>query len=108
MLLVACRQALTGGQVYPEFPTGNGKVDLIIRYAGQVYGLEVKSFTDDFAYRGALKQAAGYGRQLGLTGIALALFVDYIDDEQRARYETIYQDEETGVTVTPIFVETGN
>ncbi len=96
------------GQVYPEFPTGNGKVDLIIRYAGQLYGLEVKSFTDDFAYRRALKQAAGYGRQLALTGISLALFVDYVDDENRARYEAIYEDEETGVTVTPIFIETGN
>ncbi|MEE4359241.1 MAG: AAA-like domain-containing protein, partial [Desulfococcaceae bacterium] len=34
-------------QVWPEFPTGNGKTDLMIRYAGNLYGLELKSYTDD-------------------------------------------------------------
>jgi len=37
------------GQVWPEFPTGNGKADLIIRYAGEVYGVEVKSFSSQIA-----------------------------------------------------------
>jgi hypothetical protein len=37
---------LRGGLVYPEFPTGNGKIDLIINYAGQKYGLEVKSYVE--------------------------------------------------------------
>jgi len=35
-----------GGQIWPEFPTGNGKVNLIIQYTGQQYGIEVKSFCD--------------------------------------------------------------
>jgi hypothetical protein len=94
------------GQVFPEFPTGNGKIDLIIRYAGKVYGLELKSFTDDFGYREALKQAADYGRQLGLSEISLVSFIEVIDDANREKYESVYVDDETQVTVQPVFVET--
>ncbi|MBM4459161.1 MAG: ATP-binding protein [Chloroflexi bacterium] len=94
-------------EVYPEFPTGNGKVDIFIKYADQVYGLEVKSFTDEFEYRAALQQAATYGRQLGLTEITLAFFVERVDKASRQKYEMIYVDPATGVTVTPVFVETG-
>ena len=38
---------------------------------------------------------------------ALALFVEAVDDANRAKYETVYVDEETGVVVRPVFVETG-
>ena len=41
------------GQVTPEFPTGNGQIDLLIRYADQLYGVELKSFVDAFAYKQA-------------------------------------------------------
>jgi hypothetical protein len=93
--------------VYPEFPTDNVKIDLIVRYAGTTYGIEVKSFTNRYGYRDALQQAACYGQQLGLTEITLALFVEAVDDANRARYEAVYVDENTGVTVTPVFVSTG-
>jgi hypothetical protein len=96
-----------GGQVIPEFPTGNGKLDLLIRYAGQVYGLEVKSYLDSYEYRNALRQAARYGRALGMKEMTLVFFVEAIDEENRARYEVVYEDEETGVTVRPVFVATG-
>ena len=100
------------GTVTPEFPTGNGadcsspKVDLIIRYAGRVYALEVKSFSNAPLYREALVQAARYAQQLGLTDITLALFIDTpVDDANRAKYEAVYTDAATGVTVRPVFVE---
>jgi len=95
------------GQVYPEFPAGNGQIDLIISYAGQTYGLELKSFTNQREYRQSLKQAARYGQQLKLEQITLAFFVDYIDEENRRTYEARYVDEETEVMVKPIFVATG-
>ena len=94
------------GEVWPEFPTGNGKLDLLIRYAGRLYGIEVKSYSDDYEYRAALQQAARYGRQLGLAEIALAFFVEAIDAANRAKYEAVYVDANTGVTVTPVFIET--
>ncbi|NIM15411.1 MAG: AAA family ATPase [Candidatus Aminicenantes bacterium] len=96
-----------GGSVNPEFPTGNGKVDLIITYAGQQYGIEVKSFTTRGNYRHSLEQAAKYGKQLGLAEIFLVFFVDAIDKENRGKYEKDYLDEAAGITVVPIFVETG-
>ncbi len=96
------------GRVYPEFPTGNGKIDVIIQYAGQTYGLEVKSYTNHPGYVKALGQAAEYGKQLSLPKIFLVFFVEAIDDANRAKYEKEYMDEETGVKVTPVFVETGN
>ncbi len=95
-----------GGQVFPEFPTGNGRIDLVIQHAGKRYGLEVKSFTDDSAYREALAQAADYGRQLGLTQVALVLFVETIDAALRSKYEAPHTDSETGVEVRPMFVAT--
>ncbi len=96
------------GQIWPEFPTGNGQIDLIIRYAGQVYGIEVKSFSTAHQYRAALEQAAHYGQQLQLSEITLAMFVDVaVDDANRAKYEAVYVDADTGVTVTPVFVEIG-
>ena len=99
---------LRDAQVYPEFPTGNGKIDLIIRCQGQVYGVELKSYTDESGYHKALGQAALYGRQLGLSEISLIFFVEYVDDANREKYEKDHTDEETGVRVTPTFVETGN
>jgi hypothetical protein len=96
-----------GGRVWPEFPTGNGQADLIIHYADQVYGVEVKSFSTRYEYNRALGQAARYGRHLGLDEITLALFVEAVDDANRAKYEAVYEDAETGVTVKPVFVVTG-
>ncbi len=93
--------------VHPEFPTGNGKIDILIYHGGQQYGLEVKSFSNAKGYRQALKQAACYGKQLGLTEISLIFFCEYISDENREKYEQRYEDEKTKVLVEPVFVATG-
>jgi hypothetical protein len=97
-----------GGSVYPEFPTGNGKIDIVIKYADKVYGIELKTFSDSRTYTNALGRAAEYGKTLGLNEICLVFFIETIDEQNRKKYETPYLDETTGVNVTPIFVETGN
>ncbi len=99
--------ANTDAKVWPEFPTGNGAIDLIIRYVGKTYGLELKSFTRDSDYRKWLGQAAEYGNSLGLKVIHLIVFVEHIGDEHRQQYETDHIDENTGVKVVPVFVATG-
>lgn len=99
--------ATFGGQVYPEFPTGNGQIDLIIKYANQTYGLEVKSFSNAIQYRYALGQAARYAHQLQLPELWLVLFVEAVNDENRQRYQVTYTDPTTGVIVHPLFVVTG-
>ncbi|MCP4111130.1 MAG: hypothetical protein GY749_37320, partial [Desulfobacteraceae bacterium] len=95
-------------RVWPEFPTGNGKVDIMIHYSGRIYALELKSYTDETGYREALEQAAGYGKQLNLSEVSLVFFVEYIDEASREKYEKNYTDKTTGVLVTPVFVDTGN
>lgn len=94
-------------RVYPEFPTGNGKIDLLIKHAGQLFGLELKSFSSPRDYRKALQQAAAYAQQLRLQSITLVLFIDAVDDDHRHQYEAIYTDSTTGVVVEPVFVATG-
>lgn len=94
-------------RVYPEFPTGNGQIDLIIEYQGTRYGVELKSFTNEREYYDALAQAARYGHSLKLAAITLISFVDAVPDEIRARYEQPQTDAATGVTVQPVLVETG-
>ncbi|MGE5341832.1 MAG: ATP-binding protein [Candidatus Omnitrophota bacterium] len=94
-------------KVYPEFPTGNGKVDLIIRYRSKLYAIEVKSFTNIRFYREAIVQVAQYGKQLGLSEIFVVFFIEALDDEERKKYEIEYRDMETGVNVVPLFIQTG-
>ncbi|MEM7131673.1 MAG: AAA-like domain-containing protein [Chloroflexota bacterium] len=95
------------GQVVPEFPTGNGKIDLLITYANRLYGVEVKSFSNRKQYQSALEQAAQFGDELKQTEIWLIFFVEVITDENRQTFEVIYQDTKTGVVVHPVFVVTG-
>jgi hypothetical protein len=87
--------------VQPEFPTGNGQIDLLIRHAGQLFGLELKSFASQAAYRKALIQAAKYGKSLQLTEMWLVFFVETIDENNRQRFEKDYMDSDTGVMVHP-------
>ncbi len=95
-------------KVWPEFPTGNGKADLIVVYEGKTYAIELKSFTDRRGYDDALIQAARYAKQLGLSEIVLVFFVEFIDEANRGKYEKTYTDPETGVSTKPVFVATGN
>ncbi|MCP4146165.1 MAG: AAA family ATPase [bacterium] len=93
--------------VFPEFPTGNGKIDLLIKHNNSTYGIELKSYTDHTGYRLALEQAARYGKQLGLSEIFLVIFVESINDQNRQTYETVYHDKTTQVAINPIFITTG-
>ncbi|MFP4031934.1 MAG: AAA-like domain-containing protein [Desulfococcaceae bacterium] len=97
-----------GGKVFPEFPTGNGKIDLLIRHGEQRYAMELKSFKDRHAYKQALVRAAEYAAHLDLERIFLILFIESIDDGNRERLEVVFQDEATGAEVVPFFVETGD
>jgi Holliday junction resolvase-like predicted endonuclease len=93
--------------VFAEFPTGNGKVDILIKHGGTLYALEVKSFVNERAYKEALKQTAEYGKQLELKEMTLVFFVEKIDEENRKKFETCFvdDDEKGKITVKPVFVQ---
>ncbi|ETR69752.1 MAG: hypothetical protein OMM_03722 [Candidatus Magnetoglobus multicellularis str. Araruama] len=69
-----------GSSISPEFPTGNGKVDLHIIYEGKKGIIEVKSFTNLKASGRALKQAAAYAKQTGYPDVTIAMFAPFTDE----------------------------
>ncbi len=66
--------------VSPEFPTGNGKVDLFLRWQGHTAVIEVKSFRSGADLAVARKQAARYAKSQGLPCATLAVFVPVSDE----------------------------
>ena len=66
--------------ISPEFPTGNGKVDIHIRCKDTEGIIEVKSFRSPAKTKEAIIQAAAYAKSLGLNSVTLALFVP-VEDE---------------------------
>ncbi len=76
-----------GTQIFPEFPTGNGKIDLLIRHRGILYGLELKSFSQIYLLNKNIEQASEYGNSLGLAEITLVVFIDRpLPDELHRKY----------------------
>jgi len=67
--------------VSPEFPTGNGKVDLHVRSGDKAGVIEVKSFVNLGQLNRARRQATRYAASLGLDSVTLALFVPSKDEE---------------------------
>lgn len=91
--------------IYPEFPAGNGKVDLMIRHNNKSYAIELKSFTTEKGYHDALKQASHYCSKLNLSEITLVFFIETIDERNKQKYEKLFFDKDNQVTVVPVFIE---
>ncbi|MFW6333553.1 MAG: hypothetical protein ACOC23_09695, partial [Thermodesulfobacteriota bacterium] len=67
--------------VRPEFPTGNGRVDLHLNCAGKTGIIEVKSFTDLAEMEQSVLQAAAYAKRLSLKQVMVALFVPVSEED---------------------------
>jgi len=99
------QQYLSGmASVTSEFPTGNGKIDLLLHMNKKIYGIEVKSYSNQRKFEESIKQAAYYAVQLKVSEITLAVFVEYIDETNRTKYEHEYINLETQIKVNPIFI----
>ncbi|MCP4629980.1 MAG: hypothetical protein GY850_41705 [bacterium] len=88
--------------VSPEFPTGNGKVDLHLKCGNMQGVIEVKSFRNQSKAKEARGQAARYAKSLALAGVTLAIFTPSYDKsvlEKLSVKETI-----DGVTVTVVAI----
>ncbi|MCX6583352.1 MAG: AAA-like domain-containing protein [Candidatus Aminicenantes bacterium] len=88
-------------EVVPHFPTGNGKIDLILEYKGKIYALELKSFKDMYAHEKGIEQAAEYGRQMGLQEVACIVFVEVTPAEAK-QLEKVVDKNGVKVTVLPV------
>jgi hypothetical protein len=86
--------------ISPEFPTGNGKVDLVLRTKQNLSLIEVKSLRGTSELADYRKQAAGYAQKLGLTQATLAVFAPTEDDAILATLSG--EADEDGVHVTTV------
>ena len=80
--LYAWLQEAVGRQcvVSPEFPTGNGKVDIHVKCGSQQGISEVKSFAGLYQNKKDRVQAARYAKSLGVEAVTLAVFIP-VEDE---------------------------
>ncbi|MEM7535306.1 MAG: hypothetical protein AAF639_24225 [Chloroflexota bacterium] len=92
--------------VSPEFPTGNGQVDLHIRRRRngheQIGLIEVKSFSTATMLKKDRTQAARYARKVGLTYVTLAVFVPVLDEDVLTQLSTTQTVKGVDVTVVAI------
>jgi hypothetical protein len=88
--------------IAPEFPTGNGKVDLHLTWQGHRGLIEIKSFVDRRGLDHGLHQAAEYARQSGLDAVTVAVFMPVKDDRVLAQISRTTRLAEVTVTVVAI------
>lgn len=88
--------------VSPEFPTGNGKVDLHIRYENKQGVIELKSFKNVVVLQKDCAKAANYANSLGLDNITIAVFVPVLDEEVLAKLSSRQTINNLEVTVVAI------
>jgi hypothetical protein len=88
--------------ISPEFPTGNGRVDIHLRCAGKKGIIEVKSFTDASQVKKDRKQAAKYARKLGMNTVVVALFIPTEDEKILGAFSIEEEIGEVKVVVVPI------
>ncbi len=88
--------------ISPEFPTGNGKVDLHIRCAEKSGIIEVKSFKNMSGLEIAVTQTARYAKQMNLKTVTLAVFVPTEDEDVLEKLSSENEMEGVKVTVAAI------
>ena len=88
--------------ISPEFPTGNGKVDLHLQCGAKRGLIEVKSFVDAAQVKEAREQAARYAAQMHFAEVTVALFVPVEDEEVLEKLSG--EERIDGVTVTVVAI----
>jgi hypothetical protein len=87
--------------ISPEFPTGNGKVDLHLRRQQHSAIIEVKSLREVWELEGHREQAARYAKKLGLAKATLVVFAPVEDESVLTTLEGSHDIEDVRVTTVP-------
>jgi len=97
------KDALMGQKcgVAPEFPTGNGKVDLVLKKAPHTAVIEVKSLVTTAQLMDHRRQAARYAKQLGLSTATLVVFAPVEDESVLVQLEGQHDIDGVSVTTVP-------
>jgi hypothetical protein len=88
--------------VSPEFPTGNGKVDLHLRCGDKRGIIEVKSFTNIYQARDDRHKAAEYATNLGFDNVTMAIFIPVEEETVLEKLSEIEMIDGVKVTVVAI------
>jgi hypothetical protein len=88
--------------VSPEFPTGNGQVDLHLRCGSERGIIEVKSFVKNSQIKYDKEQAADYAQNLYLDQVTLALFIPVLEEKVLEKLSTTEMVNGIKVTVVAI------
>ena len=97
------QEAIFGlGSVSPEFPTGNGKVDLHIKADARQGIIEVKSFSNAARLKKDRETAAQYAKDLGLDRVTMAVFIPVTDEAVLAELSS--DEQINGVQVTVVMM----
>ena len=88
--------------VSPEFPTGNGKVDIHVKCGEKRGIIEVKSFVDAYQLDEDKTQAARYAKSLGFDTVTLTTFVPVEDDAVLAKLSGEHALDDVRVNVVAI------
>jgi len=88
--------------IVPEFPTGNGKVDLHINWQQFTYIIEVKSFREAYLVKQDRLQTLRYARQLGLSEALLVIFVDGVPQDKLGTLASDQVLEDVRIVTCPI------
>ncbi|QTA81513.1 AAA family ATPase domain-containing protein [Desulfonema limicola] len=91
--------------VSPEFPTGNGRVDIWIKCHDKQGIIEVKSFKDLSELNRSKIQAARYAKKLGLNAVTLAVFIPVQDEDVIEKLSSVSEIE--GVKVAAVVIGWG-
>jgi hypothetical protein len=86
--------------ISPEFPTGNGKVDLLLRSNWGMALIEVKSFTQMWELPTYREQAAAYAKKLGLTAATVVVYAPVKDELVLAQLSSETDVDGIRVTIT--------
>ena len=92
----------TRSAICPEFPTGNGKVDLHIICDNKTGIIEIKSFTNAYDAEKARIKAASYAKSLGDDKITIAMFAPFDDQKVLDRISVKEDIDGVGVFVVGI------
>ncbi|MBF0227474.1 MAG: AAA-like domain-containing protein [Desulfobacterales bacterium] len=88
--------------ISPEFPTGNGRVDLHLKCKDKKGIIEVKSFIDAYQVKESIAQAANYGKKTGLNEVTVAMFAPFDDETIIEKLST--QEIIDGIKVTVVTI----
>ncbi len=91
--------------IIPEFPTGNGKVDLHIKYGNKKGIIEIKSFESMSKLKRGIEQAAKYSKQMGIKDVVLVLFLTGVSEEEAMSLQGEKEIQGVRVTVEPVVID---